>query len=372
MGFGCEFLFFRVLATAPRKFEVGEISIGRDSTARRSPPAHDERMQLLLPFAFSAALVHNNVLIVDHLNINHEKGRHDLASAFYFDLLGCVPDPRKADNLAKGKGTVWANAGIHQFHLSQGEPAAQVLDGKATLGYASLDGVRSRLAAGVPSVLSGSAFAVERDAADGLTLRDPWGSLFELVELDDVDDTRGSQPDGEKAEARCMVDLTLNVPAAAGASGLAGIGRYYEQVLGMPVHSLEDDKLILAAAGEPRADGTPRQTLSFALADGHAAHEEVGEDEEGRPLNRGAHISLYLDDMRSAYQRADRLGLTYVNHRFKRRAYTEEEAIDQCMFRMLDVVDPEDREAGPIIRIEHEVRSATKKDGTRYKSCPIE
>ena len=71
-------------------------------------------------------LLSNNVLIVDHLNINHEKGRHDLAKAFYFDLLGCVPDPRKGDNLAAGEGTVWANAGIHQFHLSEGKPDAQV------------------------------------------------------------------------------------------------------------------------------------------------------------------------------------------------------------------------------------------------------
>ena len=62
----------------------------------------------------------------------------------------------------------------------------------------------------------------------------------------------------------------------------------------------------------------------------------------------------------------------YVNHRFKRRAYNEQEAIEQCMFRTLDVVDPQDVDAGPIFRIEHEVRSATKADGSKYKSCPLE
>ena len=38
----------------------------------------------------------------------------------------------------------------------------------------------------------------------------------------------------------------------------------------------------------------------------------------------------------------------------------------------LDVVDPDDVASGPILRIEHEVRSCTKADGTKYKSCPID
>ena len=76
--------------------------------------------------------------------------------------------------------------------------------------------------------------------------------------------------------------------------------------------------------------------------------------------------------MRAAYRRAHALGLLYVNHRFKRRAYTMDEAVGDCMFRMLDVVDPLDVQAGPILRIEHEVRSATKRDGSKYKSCPLD
>ena len=60
-----------------------------------------------------------------------------------------------------------------------------------------------------------------------------------------------------------------------------------------------------------------------------------------------------------------------MNHRFKRRAYTKEEAVDQCMFRILDVVDPLHPEDGPIFRFEHEVRSFVTKDGKLYKSCPF-
>ena len=48
------------------------------------------------------------------MNINHEKGRHDLLKAFYFDVLGCAVDPRKIENLDKGKKTLWANTGIQQ------------------------------------------------------------------------------------------------------------------------------------------------------------------------------------------------------------------------------------------------------------------
>ena len=236
----------------------------------------------------------NNVLIVDHLNINHQKGRQDLAKAFYFDVLGCRPDPRKAENLDAGKGTVWANTGISQFHLSEGKPNAQTLDGRVTLGYASLSGVRSRLAAGTPDVLADSAFDVLGDAGTSVTLRDPWGSIFELVEADDVEDARGSQPSGADAEPRAMIDLEISVPASAGAAGLAGIGRFYEQILGMPVFSCDETRLVLATAGAPRADGTPRQSLTFALApSGRAvAHDESDVDEDGRPLDQTTSVTF--------------------------------------------------------------------------------
>ena len=68
---------------------------------------------------------------------------------------------------------------------------------------------------------------------------------------------------------------------------------------------------------------------------------------------------------------ADALALAYVNYRFKRRAHNKEEALDQCMFRVIDVVDPDAPENGPIVQIEHEIRSCVKTDGSKYKSCPL-
>ena len=75
--------------------------------------------------------------------------------------------------------------------------------------------------------------------------------------------------------------------------------------------------------------------------------------------------------MGAVYDRADALDLAFVNYRFKRRAHNKDEALDQCMFRVLDVIDPEHPENGAIIQIEHEIRSCVKTDGSKYKSCPL-
>ena len=50
---------------------------------------------------------------------------------------------------------------------------------------------------------------------------------------------------------------------------------------------------------------------------------------------------------------------------------SKDEALDQCMFRVLDVVDPDAPENGPIVQIEHEIRSCVKPCGSKYKSCPL-
>lgn len=322
--------------------------------------------------ALSPIAMKSNILILDHYNYNHRKGDHGVLKEFFFDLLGMTPDPRKAENIAAGKGTVWANCGAHQFHLAEGKPDPQVLDGCITLGYRSLDGVRERLAGGVPAALAASKFSATEMADGALALTDPWGSPFRLVEGVD-DDARSRQENGEDAEARCILDLTLHLPSVTTPSRLAGLGRFYEQILGCEVTNLEEQRCVIATGGPRRADGSPMQTLTYLVCDrADVSHDDLDVDEEGRPLNRGAHISIYLEDLRGAYRRADELGLVYVNHRFKRRAYNEEEAIEQCMFRTLDVVDPEDVGAGPIVKIEHEVRSATKADGKKYKSCPLD
>lgn len=81
---------------------------------------------------------------------------------------------------------------------------------------------------------------------------------------------------------------------------------------------------------------------------------------------------MYVADLSATYQRAAELGVAYVNPRFSRRAYTLDQALQDCMFRCLNIVDPENVQDGPILQLEHEIRSVVKVDGTKYKSCPFD
>ena len=96
---------------------------------------------------------------------------------------------------------------------------------------------------------------------------------------------------------------------------------------------------------------------------------------EGKPVflsNYGPHLSCHVSDLASTYKRADQLGVTYVIPRFKRRAHTLNEAFDHCMFRFIDIDDPQNVIAGPILKLEHEIRSVVKPDGCKYKSYPFD
>jgi hypothetical protein len=121
----------------------------------------------------------NNILILDHLKINHEQGRHDWLKAFYFDFLQCVVDPRKQKKIDVGKKTVWANIGANQFHLPEGKPDAQVLEGVVTLVYPCLEDCRGSVGL-VKEQLRGSQFQVNQ-VEEALHVSDPWGNQFRLV-----------------------------------------------------------------------------------------------------------------------------------------------------------------------------------------------
>lgn len=351
----------------PRSLLLSAISLSISSTVPNACEA----------FSAASSLKDNNILILDHLNINHQKGRHDWLKAFYVDFLQCALDPRKIENVHKGTKTIWANIGSNQFHLPEGKPYAQVLDGVVTLVYPDLNDLRER-GDKAKLKLKGSTFEIKYVQADDafLEVRDPWGSKFHLVSGDPSEnrDCRGKQP-GEESAGFAMRDLTIHTPPNA---NLAGIGRFYEQVLGATVskrsYGADADRTIQIEVG-------PRQTLTFkahpsTTIESHVdMRQENVEKPEGQPdylSNYGPHVSMYVKDLPTTYQRASSLGLAYVNPRFKRRAYTLEEAIDDCMFRCLDIIDPENLEEGPIIKLEHEVRSVLKRDGSMYKSCPFD
>lgn len=306
----------------------------------------------------------SNIRLLDHLNINHEKGRHDMIKAFYFDTLGLIPDPRKKENLDLGRKTLWANAGITQFHFSEGAPDAQVFDGIITLSYPSresLEKVRSKLLC-APHVLKNSkCFKWEVIDDDELIVSDPWGSVFRLVVDPNAVDNRGEQPGGMSL-ASCISDLCVFVPENA---NLDGIVRFYHKILGAT-------SLPPADSNERKIITSPFQTLTFRriASPRKVDHADVRMETDGI-ANYGAHISMYVNNFAKCYLEAETINATFVNHRFKRRAYNLDEASDQCMFRCFNIIDPEDLNSGPILRLEHEIRSIVTNDGRKYKSCPF-
>lgn len=306
-----------------------------------------------------------DILILDHLNINHEQGRHDWLKAFYFDFLGCVVDPRKAENLANGRKTLWANIGAQQFHLPEGKPDAQVLEGVITLAFPDISAIAEK-SNGAKEQLEESKFKMLQ-AMDRLIVTDPWGTQFHLVQ-GQCRDERGEQ-DGGTSAGLALQDLTIYTPPRC---NIAGIARFYQHVLNAPVLEVSHDCCVVSVG--------PRQTLTFAShPEGRAVvHDDLLDEQfdspEGTPTylsNYGPHVSMYIKDLPTAYHKAEKLGVAYVNPRFKRRAYTLAEAVDDCMFRFLDIVDPEQPEAGAILKLEHEIRSVIKRDGSMYKSCPF-
>ena len=286
----------------------------------------------------------NNILILDHLNINHKKGRHDLLKAFYFDFLQCGVDPRKAENLQKGKKTLWANIGAQQFHLPEGKPDAQVLNGKVTLCFQNVSTLLEKYQSDVTlqETLAGSQFRIESISDSELFVCDPWGTPFTLLSTNEMKDDRGVQG-GDESLGTSMKDLTFYVPLN---TNFSGIGRFYDQIFNTPILSQDETKCVVSMG--------PYQTLTFesksqlhpATGDGDGdakiTHVDLREEPENNPTNKpffvsnyGPHISIYITDIRSTYNRAKDLGVTYVNPRFSRRAYHEEEVVDDCMFRCL-------------------------------------
>jgi hypothetical protein len=312
-----------------------------------------------------------NVLILDN-NINHEKGRHDWLKAFYFDLLRCAVDPRKRENFEKGRKTLWANIGPFQFHLPEGTPKAQVLEGVVTLVYPDLQPIHDRARTGdIVSKLHGSRFDLKMGKeVDELIVSDPWGTKFRIVRGDETaKDKRGRQP-GDPSEGLGMRDLTIYVPSNC---NVPGIARFYETVLRAPVLAVDPERCVVSVG--------PQQTLTFQAHPDRKAevrHEDLRDDcidpPSGRPTflsNYGPHVSMYVADLASTYKRADSMGVVYVNPRFKRQAYTLDEAIGDCMFRCLDIVDPLEPN-DVILRLEHEIRSVANRDGSKYRSCPFD
>ena len=227
-------------------------------------------------------------------------------------------------------------------------------------------------------------------SSSALLVSDPWGTQFKIeAEEDNAErDRRGVQPGG-RSEGVGIRDITLHVPLQA---NLAGIGRFYRDVLGAELVLTTDQENAEHHTKRIQIRMGPYQTLTFLPhpdstiathvdlrppAPSSSSLEDDDDDDAKADTtpeleNYGIHLSLYVADFVACYERAAQFHVTYVNTRFSRRAYTLDEAKAQCMFRCLNIVDPLHLEDGPIVQLEHEIRSVVNPDGTKYKSCPFD
>eukprot|EP00802_Teleaulax_amphioxeia_P020112 Tamp_20380.p2 GENE.Tamp_20380~~Tamp_20380.p2 ORF type:complete len:176 (+),score=41.04 Tamp_20380:616-1143(+) len=161
-------------------------------------------------------------------------------------------------------------------------------------------------------------------------------------------DPRGKQP-GPASEPMGMPELQIHVPAG---SNMAGIARFYSRLVGAQVLSF--DGMVRVMCGESQILAFLEQPAGVAVQ-----HSDY-------------HVSMYVNDFQGMFTRMEEHGLIFVNPRFKRKASTLDEAVEQCMFRVRDIIDPKAPADGAILRLEHEIRSPVKADGSKYKSCPFD
>ncbi|GMH95466.1 hypothetical protein TrST_g9572 [Triparma strigata] len=247
-------------------------------------------------------------------------------------------DSRKIDNVSKKYGTVWVNGGASQFHLSEGKPHPQVIDGRVVLNVKSEEALRT----------------IQKNAnvsSSTTTLHCPYGNTFKLEVS--PPDPRGVQSGSSPSPTiNGIKAIELNVKSE---DDLKGIKRFYEKTFRTEsqITPNENGENIL------KVPFGPHQSLNFKVGPITSNSDYVD--------GTGPHISLYVNDLEDVWKRASHLN--YINPRFKRQAHSLADAKEQCMFRVLNIVDP--KTSRHIMRLEHEIRSPTKADGSPYKSYPF-
>eukprot|EP00752_Nemacystus_decipiens_P014340 g12758.t1 len=314
---------------------------------------------------------------------------HDPAKNFYYDILGFVPDTRRAHNIGKGSGTIWANMGTTQIHLPEGEP--QVVPGTIGLVYdpPDLAEVVSRLrsAAGKAGVgggdsdfpLEGTKFALrepgdgEAGGEDSVEVVCPYGNVYRLHKRNG--DQRGDfDPRGGRLPAVAFAERPSS-PSARGLGGVAyvsfrvkpgtagGIAGFYREVFGAEVEEIGGgsggDGGCAAEEGGGSREMSCSATTGAVVRVGPVQHLAFVEGEEALPEEYdGHHICVYLTEegFYRSYLEAERRGLVFVNPRRNfGKADTLEKALEEKQFRIKNMVDPATGEL--LHELEHEIRS---------------
>jgi len=305
----------------------------------------------------------STLTLLEHINLNAPSHEHIVP--FYFGLLGCGLDPRKAANLSPNapKQTLWANCGASQFHLPYGDPA-QTLPGQIGLRFESLEGLKNRLDDFRSSYVTAEHGKDKALGQDYIRIVDHYGNVFMCrAKSGSGDPTRWRQPIiplnakeewGEIAtnygrlETECKGIDYVEFDCPKGTA--SKIALFYESVLDATTstHRLGDGSSIaIVAVGNVDETGRSDQSILFR------------ETDKTIPEYDGHHIALYVGEAQADFEQAFKNALVadvvWCNPRFQDQVDSLEEARKERQFRFKDILDMDTGER--IMELEHELRS---------------
>ena len=245
----------------------------------------------------------SNVVALEHVNVR--VADQGLAITFYVMGMGWTRDPYRFP----GTDLMWINLGRSQFHLRTGSP--QHWRGAIGVVTPDREALLERLTQ-VRKELEGTEFAfTERD--DHIEVISPWGNVL-----------RAHEPAPEFGPISLgMPYLELDVPVGSS----AGIGRFYEEILGTPVAYASDST-------------GPVATCSFG------AHQRliVRETEREIAAYDGHHVQIYVANFSGPYRKLK-----------ERDLITQESS--QFQYRFENLIDLDTGKS--LYLMQHETRSVT-------------
>lgn len=335
----------------------------------RVTDASDADASINVAVAESSAIDRSTLVLLEHINLNIPN--HQYAIPFYVDLLGCGLDPRRAANVAKGEGTVWANCGASQFHLPFGnEP--QRIPGHIGLRYNTLIGLKERLAKAQQEEDKCFAHAElgqdKQSGKDYIKLVDRYGNIFFCREGPDTNNshihttTQCRQPilsstdhdfgtlaiqyGKEESDCRGIDYVEFHCPLQTAER----IALFYDSVFDATTFVVDNDdgtKIAIVGFGHIDENGRSAQSMLFR------------ESTEPTPLYDGHHVAIYVgdnkDDFELAFKNIEQAGVVWINPRFSDKAGNLNGAKKWKQFRFKDIVDL--RTGAKIFQLEHEMRS---------------
>jgi hypothetical protein len=311
----------------------------------------------------------STLTLLEHVNLNVPHQAEVLP--FYWGILGCGMDPRKAANLSPEaeKKTLWANCGASQFHLPYGA-TAQRIPGTIGLRYDSLEKLKARLldttVPGAADVSHQYEIAVDRNGQEVIYLTDYHGNVFHCraggsrvdatlrqpiiapTETDEWGDV-AVQYGRDESDCRGIQYVEFKCPVGTAAK----IALFYESIFDATASVVQDGDtdIAIVAFGNVDETGQSDQSLLFR------------ETEEVLPPYDGHHIAMYVGkseaDYEQAFKNAATAGVVWVNPRFDDKADTLQGAREWKQFRFKEILDMETGEK--IFELEHEMRSIEHK-----------